>query len=75
MTKQDRLEQVIREAIEPYLVRAVCSGFETAILEALSREGVVIKVKCPDCEWSKFGDESSGMTPCYHCDSTGYIYL
>lgn len=43
MNRQARLEQVVREAIEPYLIRAVLSGFETAILKALAREGVVIK--------------------------------
>ncbi|KKM80157.1 hypothetical protein LCGC14_1342640 [marine sediment metagenome] len=31
------------------------------------------KVKCPDCEWSQFGDEPVGMTPCYSCNSTGYL--
>ena len=45
MNKQTRLEQVINEAIKPYLVRAILSGFELAILKALSQEGVVIKVK------------------------------
>ncbi|KKN71472.1 hypothetical protein LCGC14_0420510 [marine sediment metagenome] len=33
----------------------------------------MIKVKCPDCEWSQFSDEMVGMTPCYRCNSTGYI--
>ena len=44
MTKQTKLEQVISEAVKPYLVRAIHSGFETAILEALASEGVVRKV-------------------------------
>jgi len=31
-------------------------------------------VKCPDCNWSEFQDgEVVGMTPCYTCNSTGYI--
>lgn len=37
-------------------------------------QGVVIKVKCPDCTWSQFKDgEMVGMTPCYSCNSTGYL--
>ena len=43
--KQARLEQVINEAIKPYLVRAILSGFEIAILKALSKEGAVLKVE------------------------------
>lgn len=44
------------------------------ILNYLHSQGVGIKVKCPDCSWSEFKDEeSAGMTPCYNCDSTGYI--
>lgn len=39
----------------------------------LEDKGVMIKVKCPDCNWSQFGDEAVGMTPCYSCNSTGYI--
>ena len=35
----------------------------------------LIKMKCPDCSWSYFQDgETVWMTPCYHCNSTGYIY-
>jgi len=34
------------------------------------------RVKCPHCEWSQFeSGESVGMTPCYNCNSTGYIYM
>ena len=45
-----------------------------SILKYQNSQGVVIKVKCPDCEWSQFVDEESvGMTPCYSCDSTGYL--
>jgi len=34
-----------------------------------------IKIKCPNCLWSEFRDgESVGMTPCFSCNSTGYIY-
>ena len=49
--------------------------FADNILTFLHSQGVVIKVKCPDCVWSQFKtDESVGMTPCYHCNSTGYIF-
>jgi len=45
------------------------------LLSYLHSQGVVVKVKCPDCEWSQFvGGESVGMTPCHTCNSTGYIY-
>jgi len=42
-------------------------------LSYLHSQGVVIKVKCPDCVWSQFGEGAVGMTPCYRCNSTGYI--
>ena len=43
-------------------------------LSCLHSQGVVIKVKCPDCNWSQFvGEESVGMTPCHTCNSTGYL--
>lgn len=32
----------------------------------------IIEVKCPDCTWSQFRGVV-GMTPCYRCNSTGYI--
>jgi len=45
------------------------------VLWYLHSQGVVIKIKCPDCEWSQFGDgESVGMTPCFSCNSTGYVF-
>lgn len=34
---------------------------------------VVIKVKCSDCAWSQLKDEVVAMTPCHHCNSTGYV--
>ena len=37
-------------------------------------QGVVLKVKCPDCTFSQFKDEVVGMTPCHSCNSTGYVY-
>ena len=45
MTKQARLEQVISEAVKPYLIMGLYSGFETDILEALAKEGVVRQVE------------------------------
>lgn len=43
------------------------------ILAYLDSESARLMVKCPDCEWSQFGEEVAGMTPCYSCNSTGYI--
>ncbi len=44
------------------------------ILTYLHSQGYVRKVKCPDCAWAQFSpDEAVGMTPCYSCNSTGYI--
>lgn len=43
------------------------------IFQCLHSQGVVIRIKCPDCEWSQFKEECVGMTPCYSCNSTGYI--
>lgn len=50
--------------------RSVANSFMTY----LHSQELVLKEKCPDCEWSKFGDEVVGMTPCYSCNSTGYVY-
>lgn len=45
------------------------------IVRAFHSQGGQLRVKCPDCEWSQFQDgEAVGMTPCYHCNSTGYIF-
>ena len=43
------------------------------IMAVFDFKGVEVKVKCPDCAWSQFGEEAVGMTPCYSCNSTGYI--
>ena len=48
-------------------------SFEGDLLNYLHDNDVVIKVKCSDCEWSQFGEEHVGMTPCFSCNSTGYI--
>lgn len=50
-----------------------CLKEANAILSHLASEDVVVKVKCPDCVWSQFGDEAVAMTPCFRCNSTGYI--
>ena len=38
----------------------------------LNSQDVVIRAKCPDCAWGQV-QEAVGMTPCYSCNSTGYI--
>ncbi|MBA7637620.1 hypothetical protein ES703_45266 [subsurface metagenome] len=40
----------------------------------LEKRGASHKVKCPHCSWSQFTDEVVGMSPCYECNSTGYIF-
>jgi len=45
MTTQDRLQEVIREAVYPYLISGIRDGFSMAVLQALSDEGVVRKVE------------------------------
>ena len=42
------------------------------ILTYLHSQDVMIKVKCPDCCWGQFYEETVSMTPCYSCNSTGY---
>ncbi len=42
------------------------------ILRYLHSHDVMIKVKCPDCAWGQFFEETVSMTPCYTCNSTGY---
>ena len=44
------------------------------LLKELASQGCVIKVKCPHCSWSQFTNEVVGMTPCFSCNSTGYIF-
>ncbi len=56
-----------KEAQGTYRGRAI------VMVSLLHSKGVIVKVKCPDCEWSHFKDEAVGMTPCYHCNSTGYL--
>lgn len=41
----------------------------------LHSQGLMIKVKCPNCVWAEFeGEMSIGMASCPRCDCTGYIY-
>ena len=49
-------------------------NFADQLRTYLHSQGVVVRVKCPDCEWSQFTSEAVGMTPCCRCNSTGYIY-
>ena len=60
-------------ATKTYVTRNIAREIAKDIAFKLSDLGVVIKVECPDCSWSQFGEESVGMTPCYSCNSTGYI--
>ena len=57
MNRQEKLKRVINDAIKPYLVRAIYSGFEVAILEALSKEGVVIRLPTGSPEGCKGSPE------------------
>ena len=63
-------QEEIREVID-----GVATGEikPTKALRLLSDLGVVRRGKCPNCAWSQLGDEAVGMTPCFHCNSTGYI--
>jgi len=75
MSKQEEIREGIQDLIfeaqswEDYTNEEMVDK----ILKYLHSQGVVIKVECPDCAWSRFGEESVGMTPCSRCDSTGYV--
>lgn len=73
-------QEIIREELEVKINRFDTfgeeysyRGFAEEILSYLDSQWVVLKVKCSDCVWGQFGDETVGMTPCYRCNSTGYI--
>lgn len=53
--------------------RGMILAITDMVLEYENSQGIVIKVKCPDCCWSQFGDKVAGMTSCLSCNSTGYI--
>ena len=74
----------IREGIKEALVNARAGGYRgeyfnsddatDALIQKLHSQGVVRRVKCPHCVWSQFkGGESVGMTPCFNCNSSGYV--
>ncbi len=76
MTKQEEIKRTIKEYLRPnlkYEDESLIDGVVYILLDKLHSQGVVIKVKCPDCKWSQFQDETVGMTPCYRCNSPGYI--
>jgi len=73
MTKQEEILQGIEETLTRRLFAGIPDQAE-AVVGYLHSQDVVRRVKCPDCEWSQFGEESVGMTPCHSCNSTGYIY-
>ena len=76
MSKQSK----IRKGMEEYVSSGVEQGLPVGlivgeILSFLDSQGVVRKVKCPDCFWWEAKpDEAWGGSPCYSCNSTGYIY-
>ena len=79
MTKQEEIREILDTlccvANAKDLTKSP-TGFDEEVetaMQELDSQGVVIKVECPDCEWSQVGDESVGMTPCHSCNSTGYI--
>jgi len=84
MPKQEEILQGLEQSIRLGICAYQHLGFDREEMyheialkarKTLISQGVVIKVKCLDCEWSQYGDEESvGMTPCHSCNSTGYIY-
>ena len=84
MTKQEWIKEGIRTRfVDAYGGGHLGEYFNSEdaaedLMAYLHSQGAVIKVKCPDCDWSQFSslgkDEAVGMTPCYRCNSTGYIF-
>ena len=78
-TKQEEIREGMRSLISIWHNEDTRVGGQNVtklgerLINYLHSKDVVRKVKCPDCEWSQFGDESVGMTPCHSCNSTGYI--
>ena len=73
----DKRREEIRKGIEDCLTRRLFAGIPEQAREVvgyLHSQGGVIKVKCHDCSWRQFRDESVGMAPCSRCNSTGYIF-
>ena len=77
MTKQKEIDwglrNLIRELTGEDGTVFLYNGSKT-IREYLCSQGAMLKVKCPDCVWWQFEGEVVGMTPCYRCNSTGYIF-
>lgn len=73
MTKQEEIQEGIADILEVWMTRDLALATARTIMAKGSYQGVVIKVRCSDCEWSQFKEEVAGMAPCYSCNSTGYI--
>jgi len=74
MTKQKEIREGMVKQIGYIKLSTMDASWHTdQMLSYLRSQGMVIRVKCPDCEWSQFGEEAVGMTPCYSCNSTSYI--
>jgi len=74
MTKQEGIREGVREIIIDGMINDHRTlDITDDVLEYLDKNGVVVKVRCPCCAWSQFGEEPAGMTPCNYCNSAGYI--
>ena len=80
MDKRGEIREGVEEAILPqptsktWVNRNIAKQISKEVIDYLHSQGAVLRVKCPDCEWSQFvGEESVGMTPCHSCNSTGYL--
>ena len=86
MSTREEIEKGVTKLFKPYIVkrdRGQCQillplieldNFVDTLFLYEDSLGVVIRAKCPDCEWMQFSNEYVGMTPCPRCNSTGYIY-
>jgi len=82
MTKQEEIREGVYKILKRHVKASIIQGeyldgctqlASDEIVQYLHSQGVVIKLKCPDCVWSQFADGGAiGMTPCYCCNSTGY---
>jgi len=84
MTKQEEIREGIamrlgitgtpsKEQWDLAFTRGVYRRWADELLVYLHSQGVELKVKCPHCIRGQFGDEVIGVSPCYHCNSEGYI--
>lgn len=76
MSRQKEIRKGVIGVINFRGVLATPESLTDKILTYQQSQDVVLKVKCPDCAWGQFECvlDTAGMTPCYHCNSTGYIY-